>query len=190
LQQPHIVRLEARPPNIEGRGEVTIRDLVRNALRMRPDRIVVGEVRGGEALDMLQAMNTGHDGSISTIHANSPRDSLSRLETVTLMSGMDLSARSIREQIASALNLIVHQARLKDGSRRITHVTEIVGMEGDVVTLQDVFLFDFAAGVDEEGKFRGSLKPTGLRPTFLDKLQEHGIALDPALFAPEARGGR
>jgi pilus assembly protein CpaF len=190
LQQPHIVRLEARPPNIEGRGEVTIRDLVRNALRMRPDRIVVGEVRGGEALDMLQAMNTGHDGSISTIHANSPRDSLSRLETVTLMSGMDLSARSIREQIASALNLIVHQARLKDGSRRITHVTEIVGMEGDVVTLQDVFLFDFAAGVDEEGKFRGSLKPTGLRPTFLDKLQEHGIALDPALVAPEARGGR
>ncbi len=190
LQQPHIVRIEARPPNIEGRGEVTIRDLVRNALRMRPDRIVVGEVRGGEALDMLQAMNTGHDGSISTIHANSPRDSLSRLETVTLMSGMDLSARSIREQIASALNLIVHQARLKDGSRRITHVTEIVGMEGDVITLQDVFLFDFAAGVDEEGKFRGSLKPTGLRPTFLDKLQEHGIALDPALFAPEARGGR
>ena len=190
LQQPHVVRIEARPPNIEGRGEVTIRDLVRNALRMRPDRIVVGEVRGGEALDMLQAMNTGHDGSISTIHANSPRDSLSRLETVTLMSGMDLSARSIREQIASALNLIVHQARLKDGSRRITHVTEIVGMEGDVITLQDVFLFDFAAGVDEEGKFRGSLKPTGLRPTFLDKLQEHGIALDPALFAPEARGGR
>jgi pilus assembly protein CpaF len=190
LQQPHIVRLEARPPNIEGRGEVTIRDLVRNALRMRPDRIVVGEVRGGEALDMLQAMNTGHDGSISTIHANSPRDSLSRLETVTLMSGMDLSARSIREQISSALNLIVHQARLKDGSRRITHVTEIVGMEGDVITLQDVFLFDFAAGVDEEGKFRGSLKPTGLRPTFLDKLQEHGIALDPALFAPEAQGGR
>jgi pilus assembly protein CpaF len=190
LQQPHIVRLEARPPNIEGRGEVTIRDLVRNALRMRPDRIVVGEVRGGEALDMLQAMNTGHDGSISTIHSNSPRDSLSRLETVTLMSGMDLSARSIREQIASALNLIVHQARLKDGSRRITHVTEIVGMEGDVITLQDVFLFDFAAGVDEEGKFRGSLKPTGLRPTFLDKLQEHGIALDPVLFAPEARGGR
>jgi pilus assembly protein CpaF len=190
LQQPHIVRLEARPPNIEGRGEVTIRDLVRNALRMRPDRIVVGEVRGGEALDMLQAMNTGHDGSISTIHSNSPRDSLSRLETVTLMSGMDLSARSIREQIASALDLIVHQARLKDGTRRITHVTEIVGMEGDVITLQDVFLFDFAAGVDEEGKFRGSLKPTGLRPTFLDKLQEHGIALDPALFAPEARGGR
>ena len=190
LQQPHIVRLEARPPNIEGRGEVTIRDLVRNALRMRPDRIVVGEVRGGEALDMLQAMNTGHDGSISTIHSNSPRDSLSRLETVTLMSGMDLSARSIREQIASALNLIVHQARLKDGSRRITHVTEIVGMEGDVITLQDVFLFDFAAGVDEEGKFRGSLKPTGLRPTFLDKLQEHGIALDPVLFAPEPRGGR
>ena len=190
LQQPHIVRLEARPPNIEGRGEVSIRDLVRNALRMRPDRIVVGEVRGGEALDMLQAMNTGHDGSISTIHANSPRDSLSRLETVTLMAGMELSARSIREQIASALNLIVHQSRLKDGTRRITHVTEIVGMEGDVITMQDVFLFDYAAGVDEEGRFKGSLKATGLRPTFLDKLQERGVTVDASLFVPDARGMR
>jgi pilus assembly protein CpaF len=188
LQQPHIVRLEARPPNIEGRGEVSIRDLVRNALRMRPDRIVVGEVRGGEALDMLQAMNTGHDGSISTIHANSPRDSLSRLETVTLMAGMELSPRSIREQIASALNLIVHQSRLKDGTRRITHVTEIVGMEGDVITMQDVFLFDYAAGVDEEGRFKGSLKATGLRPTFLDKLQERGVTVDASLFVPDARG--
>jgi pilus assembly protein CpaF len=188
LQQPHIVRLEARPPNIEGRGEVSIRDLVRNALRMRPDRIVVGEVRGGEALDMLQAMNTGHDGSISTIHANSPRDSLSRLETVTLMAGMELSARSIREQIASALNLIVHQSRLKDGTRRITHVTEIVGMEGDVITMQDVFLFDYAAGVDEEGRFKGSLKATGLRPTFLDKLQERGVTVDASLFVPDTRG--
>jgi pilus assembly protein CpaF len=135
-------------------------------------------------------MNTGHDGSISTIHANSPRDSLARLETVTLMAGMELSPRSIREQVASALNLIVHQARLKDGTRRITHVTEIVGMEGDVITLQDVFLFDFAAGVDEEGKFRGSLKATGLRPTFLDKLQERGVVVDPELFTPGARGIR
>jgi pilus assembly protein CpaF len=190
LQQPHIVRLESRPPNIEGRGEVSIRDLVRNALRMRPDRIVVGEVRGGEALDMLQAMNTGHDGSISTIHSNSPRDSLSRLETVTLMAGMELSARSIREQIASALNLVVHQSRLKDGTRRITHVTEIVGMEGDVITLQDVFLFDFSAGVDEEGKFRGSLKATGLRPTFLDKLAERGVTVEPDMFTPEPKGAR
>src|SRR5881397_4384696 len=136
LQQPHVVRLESRPPNIEQRGEVTIRDLVRNALRMRPDRIVVGEVRGGEALDMLQAMNTGHDGSISTIHANSPRDVLSRLETMTLMAGMDLGARAIREQIASAINLILHQARLKDGTRRLTHITEVVGMEGEVITIQ------------------------------------------------------
>jgi pilus assembly protein CpaF len=190
LQQPHVVRLEARPPNIEGRGEVSIRDLVRNALRMRPDRIVVGEVRGGEALDMLQAMNTGHDGSISTIHANSPRDSLARLETVTLMAGMELTPRSIREQIASALNLIVHQARLKDGTRRITHVTEIVGMEGDVITLQDVFLFDFSAGIDEDGKFRGALKATGLRPTFLDKLAEQGVTVDASLFSPDVRAIR
>jgi pilus assembly protein CpaF len=190
LQQPHVVRLEARPPNIEGRGEVSIRDLVRNALRMRPDRIVVGEVRGGEALDMLQAMNTGHDGSISTIHANSPRDSLARLETVTLMAGMELTPRSIREQIASALNLIVHQARLKDGTRRITHVTEIVGMEGDVITLQDVFLFDFSAGMDDDGKFRGTLKATGLRPTFLDKLAEQGVTVDASLFSPDVRAIR
>ncbi|MEX0743728.1 MAG: CpaF family protein, partial [Actinomycetota bacterium] len=158
LQQPHIVRLEYRPPNIEGKGEVTIRDLVRNALRMRPDRIVVGEVRGGEALDMMQAMNTGHDGSITTIHCNSPRDALARLETMILMSGMDLGVRAIREQISSALNVIVHQARMKDGSRRITHITEIVGMEGDVITLQDLFLFDYAAGIDDNGKFLGGLK--------------------------------
>src|SRR5207237_4907735 len=175
LQQPHVVRLEYRPPNIEGRGEVSIRDLVRNALRMRPDRIVVGEVRGGEALDMLQAMNTGHDGSISTIHAKSPRDSLSRLETVTMMAGTELTVRAIREQIASALQLIVHQARLKDGTRRITHITEVVGMEGDVITLQDIFLFDFHAGVDEEDKYRGELKPTGLRPKFLEKLGDKGV---------------
>ncbi|MGZ4125739.1 MAG: CpaF family protein [Actinomycetota bacterium] len=188
LQQPHVVRLEHRPPTIEGKGEVTIRDLVRNALRMRPDRIVVGEVRGGEALDMLQAMNTGHDGSITTIHCNSPRDALSRLETVVLMSGMDLGVRAIREQISSALNLIVHQARLKDGTRRVTHITEIVGMEGDVITLQDIFLFDWSTGVDENGRFKGRLKATGLRPTFLDKLQDRGVHIDPAIFAPEARG--
>jgi pilus assembly protein CpaF len=189
LQQPHVVRLEYRPPNIEGKGEVTIRDLVRNALRMRPDRIVVGEVRGGEALDMLQAMNTGHDGSISTIHANSPRDALSRLETMSLMSGMDFNVRTIREQATSALNLIVHQARMKDGVRRITHITEIVGMEGDVVTLQDLFLFDYSAGVDEEGRFRGNLRATGLRPRFLDKLADKGISITTEVFAPQP-GGR
>jgi pilus assembly protein CpaF len=189
LQQPHIVRLEYRPPNIEGKGEVTIRDLVRNALRMRPDRIVVGEVRGGEALDMMQAMNTGHDGSITTIHCNSPRDALARLETMILMSGMDLGVRAIREQISSALNVIVHQARMKDGSRRITHITEIVGMEGDVITLQDLFLFDYAAGIDDNGKFLGGLKSTGLRPRFMDRLQEHGVTVPPEVFAP-IPGGR
>ena len=154
LQQPHVVRLESRPPNIEGKGQVTIRDLVRNALRMRPDRIVVGEVRGAEALDMLQAMNTGHDGSVSTIHCNSPRDALSRLETITMMAGMELSNRAIREQIASAIQLIVYQQRLKDGTRRFTHVTEVAGMEGEVITLQDIFLFDFSAGIDDEGRFQ------------------------------------
>jgi pilus assembly protein CpaF len=187
LQQPHVVRLEYRPPNIEGRGEVTIRDLVRNALRMRPDRIVVGEVRGGEALDMMQAMNTGHDGSITTVHCNSPRDALARLETMILMSGMDLGVRAIREQISSALNLIVHQARMKDGTRRITHVTEIVGMEGDVITLQDLFLFDYAAGIDDNGVFKGTLKSTGLRPRFIDRLQEHGVTVAAEVFSP---GGR
>jgi pilus assembly protein CpaF len=184
LQQPHVVRLEYRPPNVEGKGEVSIRDLVRNALRMRPDRIVVGEVRGGEALDMMQAMNTGHDGSISTIHCNSPRDALARLETMAMMSGFDIGIRAIREQISSALQLIVHQSRMKDGSRRITHVTEIVGMEGDVITLQDIFLFDYAAGIDEEGKFLGGLKSTGLRPRFLDRLQERGVSVAPEVFAP------
>jgi pilus assembly protein CpaF len=189
LQQPHVVRLEYRPPNIEGKGEVTIRDLVRNALRMRPDRIVVGEVRGGEALDMMQAMNTGHDGSISTIHSNSPRDALARLETMAMMAGMDLGIRAIREQIASAINLIVHQARMKDGVRRITHVTELVGMEGDVITLQDLFLFDYSAGVDEEGRFRGNLRATGLRPRFMEKLAEKGMSLPAEVFAP-TNGGR
>jgi pilus assembly protein CpaF len=184
LQQPHIVRLESRPSNIEGRGEVTIRDLVRNALRMRPDRIVVGEVRGAEALDMMQAMNTGHDGSISTVHSNAPRDALSRVETMMLMAGMDLGIRAIREQISSALNLIVHQARMKDGVRRITHVTEVVGMEGDIITLQDLFLFDYNAGIDDEGKFRGELKATGIRPRFVDRLAERGVRIPAEVFAP------
>jgi len=184
LQQPHIVSLEYRPPNIEQRGEVTIRDLVRNALRMRPDRIVVGEVRGGEALDMLQAMNTGHDGSISTIHANSPRDVLSRLETMVLMAGMDLTIRAVREQIASAIHLIVHVARLQDGSRRVTQVTEVVGMEGDVITLQDLFLFDYSPGVDERGRVLGQLRATGLRPNFLERLADRNISLRSEIFLP------
>ena len=177
LRQVHVIRMESRPSNTEGRGEVSVRDVVRNALRMRPDRIIVGEVRDGAALDMLQAMNTGHDGSITTLHANSPRDSLSRMETMVLMAGMDLPARAIREQTASAIDLIVHQARLKDGTRRITHVTEVCGMEGEVVTLQDLFTFDFAAGVDPSGKFRGTLKPTGLRPQFTEQLAERGVML-------------
>ncbi|HET7481751.1 MAG TPA: CpaF family protein [Actinomycetota bacterium] len=184
LQQPHVVRLEARPPNIEGKGQVSIRDLVRNALRMRPDRIIVGEVRGAEAIDMLQAMNTGHDGSICTVHANSPRDVLSRLETMTLMAGMELTVRAIREQIASAIDLIVHQERMRDGSRRITHVSEVVGMEGDIITLQDIFAFDFRAGVDDQGRVLGTVKATGLRPGFLEKLQDRGIKVPPTLFAP------
>ena len=188
LQQPHCIRLESRPPNIEGKGQITIRDLVRNSLRMRPDRIVVGEVRCAEALDMLQAMNTGHDGSISTIHCNSPRDALSRLETITMMAGMELSNKAIREQIASALQLIVYQQRLKDGTRRFTHVTEVAGMEGEVITLQDIFLFDFSAGIDDEGRFKGRLKSTGLRPKFLDKLAERGVYVEPELFGLEASG--
>src|SRR5437764_615007 len=187
LNQRHVLRLESRPKNIEGEGEVPIRELVRNSLRMRPDRIVVGEVRGAEALDMLQAMNTGHDGSVSTIHCNSPRDALSRLETITMMAGMELSNRAIREQIASAIQLIVYQQRLKDGTRRFTHVTEVAGMEGEVITLQDIFLFDFSAGIDEEGRFRGRLKSTGLRPKFLDKLAERGVYVEPELFALESR---
>lgn len=182
LQQPHVIRMEYRPPNIEGEGEVSIRDLVRNALRMRPDRIIVGEVRGGEALDMLQAMNTGHDGSISTVHANSPRDVLARLETMVLMSGVDLPLRAVREQIASAIQLIVHQSRLADGSRRFTHVTEITGMEGDTITLQDIFLFDFRAGRDEDGRFVGDLRPTGLRPRLLERVNELGLDVPMSLF--------
>jgi len=183
LHQIQVLPMEARPPNIEGKGEVKIRDLVRNSLRMRPDRIVVGEVRGGEALDMLQAMNTGHDGSITTVHSNSPRDTLSRVETMTLMAGMDLPVRVIREQMASALDMIVHLTRLRDGTRRVTHVSEVMGMEGDVVVLQDIYTFDFAAGIDEEGRFRGGLKSTGIRPSFSEKLNDYGIALEPSLFA-------
>ncbi len=185
LHQQHVLSLEARPANIEGRGAITIRDLVRNALRMRPDRIVVGEVRGGEALDMLQAMNTGHDGSLTTVHSNSPRDTLSRIETMVLMAGFDLPVRAIREQISSAIDLIVHVARLRDGSRRVTHVTEVEGMEGDIITLQDLFLFDFGMGVDENGRYRGRLKATGIRPTFSDQLRDQGIKLPGNLFDPE-----
>ncbi len=184
LQQPHVVSLEYRPPNIEGQGEVAIRDLVRNALRMRPDRIVVGEVRGGETLDMLQAMNTGHDGSISTIHANSPRDVLSRLETLALMAGMDLTVRALREQVSAAIDLIVHVARFQDGVRRVANVSEVVGLEGDTVTMQDLFVFHVDAGLDERNRVRGHLAPSGLRPHFLEKLAERNVFLDTSWFAP------
>ncbi|HXH77985.1 CpaF family protein [Nocardioides sp.] len=183
LHQDHVLRLESRPSNIEGKGAVTIRDLVKNSLRMRPDRIVVGEIRDAAALDMLQAMNTGHDGSISTLHANTPRDALSRLETMVLMAGMDLPMRAIREQVASAVDLIIQQTRLKDGTRRITAITEIVGMEGEIITTQDVFLFDYSAGTDENGKFQGQLKSMGLRPRFLERLIDHGVKVDPTIFA-------
>ncbi|MEA2016603.1 MAG: CpaF family protein [Actinomycetota bacterium] len=186
LSQTNIVRLEARPPNIEGKGEVTIRDLVRNALRMRPDRIIIGEVRGGESLDMLQAMNTGHDGSLSTVHANSPRDVLSRLETMVLMAGVDIPMRAIREQISSAVNLVVHMNRLKDGTRRFTKVTEVMGMEGDVITLQDLFVFDYM-GVDEEGRFKGRIKSTGIRPGFIEKLNNVGIDIPGEVFKKETK---
>lgn len=187
LQQEHVVRLESRPANIEGRGEITIRDLVRNSLRMRPDRIVVGEVRGAESLDMLQAMNTGHEGSISTLHANSPRDAVSRMETLVLMAGMDLPLRAIREQIASAIDIIVQITRHKDGVRRVTHITEVHGMEGDIITLQDAFTFDYSAGFDEEGRLRGRIEPTGVRPRFAERIADHGIALPIALFQPDLR---
>jgi pilus assembly protein CpaF len=187
LHQEHLIQLESRPPNIEGKGQVTIRDLVRNALRMRPDRIVVGEVRGGEALDMLQAMNTGHDGSLSTIHANSPRDVLSRLETMVLMSGLDLPVRAVREQVSSATDLIIHEARFRDGTRKITHITEVEGMEGDVITLQDIFVYDFSEGLDENGRFRGTIKSTGIRPKFIQKLQDLGILLPADVFQFELR---
>ncbi|WP_092610077.1 CpaF family protein [Raineyella antarctica] len=182
LQQRHVVRLEARNANSEGRGAVSIRDLVRNSLRMRPDRIVVGEVRDAEALDMLQAMNTGHDGSLSTVHSNAPRDTLSRLETLVMMSGIELPLRAVREQVSSAVDLIVHLSRLRDGTRRVTSVTEVLGMEGQTITLQDIFDFDFAAGVDRDGRFRGHVRPTGVRPRFMDRFDELGITLSPAVF--------
>lgn len=190
LQQEHVVRLESRPPNIEGKGAVGIRELVRNSLRMRPDRIIVGEVRGGESLDMLQAMNTGHDGSLSTVHANSPRDAIARLETLVLMAGMDLPLRAIREQVSSAVDLIIQVTRLRDGSRRVTHVTEVQGMEGDIVTLQDAFLFDYSAGVDQHGRFLGKPIPTGIRPRFLDRFADLGIAIPPAIFGTPISVGR
>ncbi|MDI6703439.1 MAG: CpaF family protein [bacterium] len=181
LQQEHVVRLETRPPNIEGKGEVTTRDLVRNALRMRPDRIIVGEVRGGEALDMLQAMNTGHDGSLTTVHANSSRDALSRIETMVLMAGMELPIRAIKEQIVSAMDLIIHQSRFQDGSRKIVNVTEIQGMEGDTITLQDIFTFR-QRGIDEKGRVLGELKPTGIKPRFSDRFKERGIEISRDLY--------
>jgi pilus assembly protein CpaF len=186
LDQEHLIRLESRPMNLEGRGAVTIRDLVRNSLRMRPDRIIVGEVRGAETLDMLQAMNTGHDGSLSTVHANSPRDALFRLETMTLMAGMDLPLRAIRDQIASALDLVVHLSRLRDGSRRVTQISEVAGTEGDVVSLSDIFAFDYAAGLDDEGRHQGALAPTGLRPGFAERLRDAGIELPARLLGIDA----
>jgi pilus assembly protein CpaF len=180
LRQEHVVTLESRPPNIEGKGEVSIRDLVINSLRMRPDRIIVGECRGGEALDMLQAMNTGHDGSLTTIHSNSPRDTLARLETMTLMAGMDLPLRAIREQVASAINLIIHQERMKDGSRKIVNIAEVQGMEGDVIVMSDIFVFE-QTGI-EAGKVIGRLRPTGLRPKFIERIEAANIQLPPNIF--------
>jgi pilus assembly protein CpaF len=181
LHQPHVVRLESRPPNIEGKGEVKIRDLVRNCLRMRPDRIVVGEVRGGEALDMLQAMNTGHEGSISTIHSNTPRDALARLETMVMMSGMELPSRAIREQVASAIHLIVQIGRLSDGSRKVISVSEIQGMEGNVIVLQDLFTYQ-QKGIGEGGKVLGTMQATGMVPKFIDRFNAAGMHLPPEIF--------
>ncbi len=182
LHQDHVLRLESRPANIEGRGSIPIRELVKNSLRMRPDRIVVGECRDGAALDMLQAMNTGHDGSLTTVHANTPRDSLSRLETMVLMAGIDLPIRAIREQVAGAVDMVIQQARLKDGSRRVTAISEVVGMESDVITMQDLFTFDYSAGRDEQGRFKGTLKSTGLRPKFASELLDQGIELAADIF--------
>ena len=180
LRQEHVVTLESRPPNIEGRGEITIRDLVINSLRMRPERIIVGECRGGETLDMLQAMNTGHDGSMTTAHANSPRDALSRIETMCLMAGMDLPIRAIREQVASAIDVICQQERMRDGTRKVTTITEVSGMEGDVITMTDIFSFE-QSGV-EAGKIIGRIRPTGLRPKFMDQIEAAGINLPPSIF--------
>ena len=192
LQQDHVMRMETKTPNVDGAGAVTIRDLVRNSLRMRPDRIVVGEVRGGEALDMLQAMNTGDDGSLTTVHANAPRDALARIETLVLMAGMDLPLKVVRQQISSAVDLIVQQTRLKDGQRKITAITEVAGMEGDIVVLTDIFKFD-QTGVSTEGKVLGELKPTGIRPNFTPRLEAAGFKLGVEIFAPklgEQKSGR
>ena len=185
LRQEHVITLESRPPNIEGRGEVTMRDLVVNTLRMRPDRIIVGEVRGGEALDMLQAMNTGHEGSMSTVHANTPRDSLHRLETMVLMAGIELPLHAIREQIAGALNLIVQIERMRDGTRKVTAVTEVQGMEGEVIVTQELFKYE-RAGV-KDGKILGKLKATGIRPKFMEKLEASNIFLPPQIFGLDSR---
>ena len=185
LQQPHVVRLEARPPNIEGKGAVTIRDLVKNCLRMRPDRIIVGECRSGEALDMLQAMNTGHDGSLTTVHANSPRDVISRLETMVLMSGMELPSRAIREQIASAVDIIIHESRMSDGSRKVTAITEVTGLEGNQIVMQDIFAFQ-QTGVDADGRICGAMKPTGAIPTWIDQVKSRGIDVDMGMFSEGA----
>ena len=181
LQQDHVLRLETKPRNVDGSGETTVRDLVRNSLRMRPDRIVVGECRGGEALDMLQAMNTGHDGSLTTLHANSPRDALSRLETMVLMAGMDLPLKVVRQQISSAVDLIVQQTRLKDGARKVTAITEVAGMEGDTIVLTDIFKFE-QTGVGEGGKVIGELKATGIRPLFSPRLEAAGFKLGADVF--------
>ncbi|MBQ6268131.1 MAG: CpaF family protein [Clostridia bacterium] len=183
LHQEHVITLEARPANLEGKGAITIRSLVKNALRMRPDRIIVGEVRSEESLDMLQAMNTGHDGSLTTAHANSPRDTLSRLETMVLMSGMELPLRAIRDQVASAIDLIVQQSRLRDGTRKITSITEVVGMEGDIVSMQDIFVYESDGSVDAEGKFIGSFKATGVRPKSLEKIRGNGVSINYDWFA-------
>jgi pilus assembly protein CpaF len=189
LHQEHVCRMEARPADIHGEGRIAIRELVINSLRMRPDRIVVGECRGGEALDMLQAMNTGHDGSLTTIHANSPRDALSRLETLVLMAGMELPAKAIRQQVASAVDLIVQLTRMKDGSRKVTYVSEITGMEGDTITLQDIFVFE-ARGTDAAGKVQGVFRPTGIRPNIIEKLFDHGIPIPTEMgrLFPDRRG--
>ena len=181
MKQDHVVRLETRPPNIEGRGQVTQRDLVRNSLRMRPDRIIVGEVRGGEALDMLQAMNTGHDGSLSTLHSNTARDALARLETMVLMAGMDLPERAIREQIASAIHVIVHLSRQADGSRKVVNISEITGMEGTTIVMQDIFKYE-RKGVDKDGRIIGEFAPTGVRPWFLEKFKVSGFDITPKMF--------
>jgi len=185
LQQDHVLTLESRPPNLEGTGEITIRDLVRNALRMRPDRIIVGEVRGGEALDMLQAMNTGHEGSLSTAHTNGPRDCLARLETMVLMAGTELPSHAIRQQISSAIDLIVHQDRLRDGSRKLTYITEVQRMEGDEIVTQDLFELKYH-GIDQDGKLIVEHQPTGLQPLFVDKLASYGVELPESIFMPQA----